>query len=77
MNGSPLFDGTNYASYSMILKAHLSSLVFYVWNSKVSSYTPPKRVKYASQKDVRKAKNIGTMEFNQEDLGQAKQTLHD
>ena len=54
MNGTPLFDETNYASWSVKMKVYLKSVGSSVWDSVVSGYTPPKRAKFAAQKDSRK-----------------------
>ena len=41
--GSPLFDGLNYAFWSIHMNLFLQLLGLYVWKAVVNGYSPPER----------------------------------
>jgi hypothetical protein len=41
-NKAPLFDGTNYAFWSIRMQTYLMDLGFDIWKSVVTGYTTPK-----------------------------------
>ena len=54
VNGEPMFSRNNYGMLKIRMKAYLSSIGCDVWHLVINGYTPPKKVKTASQKESKK-----------------------
>ena len=53
-NTTHLLDETNYAIWSMRVKVYLKEVQLDVWNSVITNYTPPNKLRTTSHKDARK-----------------------
>jgi hypothetical protein len=60
-NGTPILCKEGYIFWSIRMESHLKELVHDVWNSVITNYFPPNRVRTLAQK---KAKKINSMVMN-------------
>ena len=54
MNGVPLFSGTNYYIWKRRMQVYLEVEGIGIWQSVLTGYTPPKKVKKNTNKEARK-----------------------
>jgi hypothetical protein len=61
VNGTPISGKEEYIFWSTIMESHLKALGLEVWNSMITDYFPPNRVRTPAQK---KDKKRNSMEMN-------------
>ena len=57
-NGTPILRKEGYIIWSTRLESHLKALGYDVWNSVITNYFPPSRVRTLAQKKAKKSNSL-------------------